>query len=575
MENHQREHADVAIVGAGMAGLFSAWRLLTHNPNLKIHLFDLLNRTGGRLDTDRVYIRDLDKDPSQEASVEVKDEEGGMRFNTSMQQLFTLLNELGLCSQVVHFGSGDQNNRFCVRGRSFTVSESAANNNALWKELYNLAPAEQDKSPTDIITAVYKDILSANNRLAPDNPTPEFWQEFRLRFSWKGIPLNEWGLWSLLRDFGLTEECIEMLTNTVGFAGPFLSNEVRAGEAYQILMDFPKDPQFFSLRQGFATLPDTLRDRLLALGAQIHLNSHVTSLSRNDQTLHLQVQSLADKTTRTVSAAKVILALPAKAMRDLYAASPALNAHPKSPALHANLGSVVGMRLCKVNLYYRDAWWHDTLSGQPPVSDGGNFTSLPMGSAYVFDPIVLSDAARNGPAALTMYCDFNNTNFWEQLQATGKPFWSPLQDTHTHADPQVLFAASEKVVEEATRQLKELFRTLYVPRPVLTSFRLWSGEHQFGAAYHQWVRFANDETVMGELANPVPDVYVCNEAWSDSQGWVNGSLRSAENVLTKHFGISPLVPDPGTWTVPCAIAQAGPASEPPHFRNKGGAAWLR
>lgn len=34
-------------------------------------------------------------------------------------------------------------------------------------------------------------------------------------------------------------------------------------------------------------------------------------------------------------------------------------------------------------------------------------------------------------------------------------------------------------------------------------------------------------------------IYSCNEAWSDMQGWVNGSLRSTDLVL-KEFGLEPI-----------------------------------
>ncbi len=33
------------------------------------------------------------------------------------------------------------------------------------------------------------------------------------------------------------------------------------------------------------------------------------------------------------------------------------------------------------------------------------------------------------------------------------------------------------------------------------------------------------------------DIYVTNEAWSESQGWVNGSLKSANQLLSS-FGFS-------------------------------------
>ena len=80
-----------------------------------------------------------------------------------------------------------------------------------------------------------------------------------------------------------------------------------------------------------------------------------------------------------------------------------------------------------------------------------------------------------------------------------------------------------------------------MPQPVLTSFRLWDGHRDFGYAYHQWALDADDEAVIPFLAQPFEDapLYTCNESYSDMQGWVNGSLRSANLVLAK-MGIGPM-----------------------------------
>ena len=117
----------------------------------------------------------------------VREEEGGMRFNYSMHELMSLLSALNICNDIVPFPMSDPNNRYFIRGKSFTVDEAAADNNAVWSQLYNLAPAEQHKSPVQIITEVYHRILAQNGVLTPpDNPTPEFWQKFRLDYTWDG-----------------------------------------------------------------------------------------------------------------------------------------------------------------------------------------------------------------------------------------------------------------------------------------------------------------------------------------------------------------------------------------------------
>lgn len=69
--------ADIVIVGAGAAGLYCAYRLLQDKPKRQIVILDRLDRTGGRLDTDLVKIKDLDGQ-----TIDVREEEGGMRFNS-------------------------------------------------------------------------------------------------------------------------------------------------------------------------------------------------------------------------------------------------------------------------------------------------------------------------------------------------------------------------------------------------------------------------------------------------------------------------------------------------------------
>jgi len=127
-------------------------------------------------------------------------------------------------------------------------------------------------------------------------------------------------------------------------------------------------------------------------------------------------------------------------------------------------------------------------------------------------------------------------------------FDSPMQQAASAADPQVLYPASEAVVEAATRFFRQLFNTHYVPRPVLTSARIWSGATTFGVGpaeqvgygVHQWGLHADDRQTMADLVEPVPGLYTCGEAFSDYQGWVEGALRSADKALSAGFGLDPI-----------------------------------
>jgi len=532
------EKADVVIVGAGVSGLYSAWRLLQHQPSLKVLIVEKIGRPGGRLDTDRIWLQADGK------ALEAKDEEGAMRFNLAMTELLGLAKQLGLDKRIVDFGSGGDNNRFYVRGRAFTRADAAANDNAIWSELYALDERERNLSPGQLIGAVYLSILAQNQCPAPENPTPGFWQRFRNEFTYNGIKMNEWGLWSLLRSFGYSQECINLLKDTVGFAGPFQS-ESNAGDAIQILEDFPSDPQFHAFDQGFSTLTDALVAALQKMKATISIGLTVESLEAAPRGKDICVSWASTPGVYpgpvkrgTVECKHVILAMPKNAIERLADNSPLLKSDAVAyHRMRDNLKTSVGMVLTKVNLYYDNAWWRDGTTGRPKITDGASFTDLPADSFYVFDPI--QGESITGPAPLTLYCDFSNANFWQELQDLGPAFDSPLQTLHNEQVPQVLFPASQAVVGEMTRQLKDVFATNAVPTPVLTSYRRWGDGPYFGFAYHQWARDADDRVVIPALAKPIPsvEVYTCGESFSDQQGWVNGALRSADLMLKRYFNV--------------------------------------
>lgn len=538
------KNADILIVGAGVAGLYTAYRLLEQNNKRKVVILDRLNRTGGRLDSDLVAI----KDPYDDKEAIVKEEEGGMRFEDSMAELMSLFSALNLCKDAVYFPM--TTNRYFFRGHSFTERESEDSKNAIWGELYDLEPAEQNQSPGDILNVIYKRILNVNGvENVPKKPTPEFWQKFRLEFKWDGIELYKWQLGGLIRNMGYSEECLTMLTDTLGFRGPF-QGLPNAGEAWQILEDFPADPEYFTLKRGFSSLIRKLEEKVIQLGGIIHTGINVNTINgtKGDYAINVSIAKKGesayvfeqDTTTETIHAEQIVLAIPSKAMAMLFAASPVLHLNKNSRIFWEDINAIQPMNLLKINLYFDRPWWADGSTGQPAVLAGPSFTDLPINSIYPFYTVQTAPGEPNNgkPAALTIYCDFTNTVFWRGLQNVGPKFDSPLQQEHSKI-PQTLFPASKKVVAEAIKQIKSLFNTHYVPEPVLTSYRSWDGLNDFPHAYHQWALNANDKEVINRMTKPLYEeaIFTCNEAWSDMQGWVNGSLRSSEKMLKDHFGL--------------------------------------
>lgn len=574
--NPMPRHTDTLVVGAGMAGLYATWRILDDNPNADVFIIDKSNRTGGRLDSDVVKI----------GTAEVKEEEGGMRFTfDQMDNLMSLFMILNIDDQIVPFpmNSGG-NNRLLFRGHSFNNAVAAQDNFAIWSELYNLEPAEQGMSPSSIINTVFNRILEANPGFneRPEQRGPAFWQQFRLSCQWNGIKMKDWTLWNLFTDMGYSSECITMLYRAAGFNGTFLS-EMNAGVAYQLLEEFPANPQFRTLENGFSTLPNAL---VAKIGKErIYLKTQLLSISKpvSGTGYRLKYQTIDAQNTiqyGEMTANRIVLGLPRLALEKLFVGSNLLNELPpeQSEKLWDTLQTATNQPLLKINLYYDKAWWGNKMSGQPEVAFGPNFSDSPLGSVYPFyaiDPpsfaaLEYSDWLKSTakepspevaakldkitqsryqkPAALTIYCDYLNINYWHTLQNNGEPFDSPLQREFTEQNPQTLYAASQSIVERATHYFKELFNTHYVPEPILTSARIWSGStrfnvdasQEFGFGVHQWAVEADDKAVMDYLCEPIDNIYTCGEAFSDYQGWVEGALRSANLVLDRAFGLAPI-----------------------------------
>lgn len=580
------DEVDIAVVGGGVSGLYSTWKILEKDASQRICILEQLNRTGGRLDSDLIKFKE------QDGSIkEVKEEQGGMRFTfDTMDNLMALFLQLNLTNDIVPFpmNSGG-NNRLYFRGHAFTNAEAKEDNYSVWSDLYNLSPQEQGIDPKSIINTVFNRILDVNPQFTerPLHRDPDFWQRFRLQCQWNGVSLVDWQLQGLLSDMGYSVECINLLYRLSGFNGTFLSG-MNAGVAYQLLEDFPADPKFKTLKNGFSTLTNAMVTKIDSIKSggeeveRIFLRTMVDGIDKKGEVFTINYTRIVNgKTVKgEVKAKKIILGLPRLALEKMFIGSSLFSKldTATSEKIWNTLQSASNQPLLKINLYYDKAWWGNKISGQPPIEFGPNFSDTPLGSVYPFytvdeeiataleyskwlkdngqdvpaDIQAILDKKYNLPAALTIYCDYMNINFWKALQNQGKPYHTEMQ-----AKNPKLLAASEVVVEQATAFFKKLFNTHYVPKPSLTSARVWSGSSYFpqedgtssgdenttyqpyGYGVHQWAMGAQDDQVMSDLVQPIEGVelYTCGEAFSDYQGWVEGALRSTNLVLEQKFGI--------------------------------------
>jgi monoamine oxidase len=100
--------------------------------------------------------------------------------------------------------------------------------------------------------------------------------------------------------------------------------------------------------------------------------------------------------------------------------------------------------------------------------------------------------------------------------------------------------APAAMLQEVQRQLQEMHGLRYIPEPSSAAYQDWS-EDPYGGGVNFWNIHARSWEIIPRMIQPNPDVpvYICGEAYSGHQGWVEGALETAEQVLRDHFGLPP------------------------------------
>src|SRR5690606_1946812 len=111
------------------------------------------------------------------------------------------------------------------------------------------------------------------------------------------------------------------------------------------------------------------------------------------------------------------------------------------------------------------------------------------------------------------------------------------------------YPAPALMVHEAHRQLLIMHGVEDTPelQPYAAAYRDW-GDDPFGGGANFWPTHVDSYDVARRMLQPVPGVpvYVCGEAYSHAQGWVEGALATAEALLQGPLGLPapPYLPGP-------------------------------
>ncbi len=531
------EFHDLAIIGAGVSGLYTAWRVLEDSAAnahaLKLTVFESGDRVGGRLlSVKPPFIHDT--------YVEL----GGMRFSEAHQLTHDLTVALGLQSS--QLADANPDNVAYLRGHRlrkgdltdadripYVIDESLRNPQSLQNLLAvaavrALGPAFKQVLDFDLTLETLKDVSVAQ------------WRAVGERGLFEGKPLYETPLhYSLERTLG--HGAVQLLQDSLGYDSILWTWSAADGFPWN-LADFAGEVPHRHLTEGFAALPMRLADRVVARGAEVRLQTTLKSVDGHvlpDGTAGVRFTTCDHAGVKTTHLArKLVLAMPRRAI-ELLDQKGALFEEPAA-GFAALLKSVSPIPLFKIALCYETCWWERVVG---PGSHGKSVTDLPMRQVYYWKV-----NPEDSQGVVLIYDGGLLKSYWEQLdhaegshrpaqvaaRRTGVPLWSD-------------FAAPSRVIFEAHRQLLELhgLASNDVPAPYSAACMSWSRD-PYGGGSHFWNMGVRSHEVAEKILHPVEPlpVFICGECWSHDQGWVEGALKTAETMLQRYFGL-PCVRDTG------------------------------
>lgn len=237
------------------------------------------------------------------------------------------------------------------------------------------------------------------------------------------------------------------------------------------------------------------------------------------------------------------------------------------------LGQVRPRRLFKLFLLFEREWWIG--DDAPGSAKGRVFTDLPLRQIYYFSPDWMkkcAETAKDDPKpgegkdqrfrarwslVMASYSDEHYVDYWspgrsgEELGDRHMPYFRyPSLESQGSVDdflrevekiPKSL-RTSERITQKVVRLLRQIHR-VEVPDPILGVSMDW-GQEPHGGGWHTWEVGSKPWKwfdLMTQDQDQVPGLYLCGEAYSTEQGWIEGALRSAEAVLHA-LGLAPPPP---------------------------------
>ncbi|KAK6976616.1 L-amino-acid oxidase [Biomphalaria glabrata] len=501
-EDACQRYMDVAIVGAGPAGTYSAYRL--REQNLRVEVFEYSNRVGGRLYTSRLP-------DAPDVPVEL----GGMRFIPQVHtRVMHLVQELGLTSRLFSLNyENTADSRFFLRGKSFLPQELAEGDIP-----YKLSAEE--KANQGRIFRYYLEKLTGYNGTDVDEIMLLQLKVKDGRYLY-AVPIDE------ALGMVATEEGRQFMLALDQFESDFAS-DTSLSFIENNIGPYSGDYPVVTVTEGMSAIPKGLLRAFLDASSrhQVTLNRKLLSIVRNDAVgyrLVFQKTQTQDGVTTlldsfdVVCAKKIILALPRLALSQI-------EWNPlRDDRVNEAINAVRDVKVVKVFLTFPTRWWMDssTYPARVTYSDLSFSQFYDWGRSNVTGHYIM----------LASYADETRAKLLASLNAKGNLASGSVGGPHR---------VTKGLVDSLLDDIAKAYGTdrRYIPEPISAMAQFW-GSYPFGGGWVVWKAGYRYDDVISTVQRPsLTDQIFCvgaDHSRGYHVGWSEGAYETVDRVMDMYF----------------------------------------
>lgn len=465
---------DVVIVGAGFTGLYVAYRLLCADPYLKIVIYEKSPRVGGRILTEHRHGYTM--------------EYGPMRFEPDLQPKFdSLLRELGVHTTIfppytTPFSPPNYNDITFQEIQAIETEKSIAPSFSLLK--YGLKKILDEQWDVD-----NDDIKDSTRNARKD------WLKSNGRF--QGSYLHEIGLWDTLAHV-LSKAAIDYIMHNGTFYHMIECNP-NAADIIVFILDILATSKYHLITIEGGT--KVLTDRLYALTkdkVEFVLSKGVKEFVENNERIIVQLDD-----GEVASAGRAIFTCQKNGLKQISGWEAYEN-------VRASFESVFVIELYKIFVVLENPPW----DAQSVPKPNYNADKIPCREVHYY----FNDDKKTG--MVMIYGDVPSVNYWRTFTYTSETSYTPY------------FNHSQRLKDHIHHYLRMMFPEHRHFNIIDCGIMDWSNPpHETGV--HMWRPGYKSSEVMKQLSclGKNKNIHICGEAYSTYQGFIEGCIRSADNVL--------------------------------------------